>query len=229
MDTSDAVRVAYDNGRRFEILVEPELAKESNLEGKEHDISRLLFVQEVFTDAGKGDRASPEELEDEFGTRNVMEAAKQVFDSGDMQLTTEQKAEMREEKYRKLVDMISRRAQNPRTGNPHPPQRIENALEETGINVDWDADLDERFDEAVDLLKPIIPISLDEKTVALRIPADETGKAYDKIQQVADIEEEQWRDSFFVARITLPAGVLEELRQELQEMTGGQTEMKEVD
>ncbi len=33
MDTSDAVRVAYDSGKRFEILVEPELAKESKLEG----------------------------------------------------------------------------------------------------------------------------------------------------------------------------------------------------
>jgi len=29
MDTSDAVRVSYDEGKSFEILVEPELAKEA--------------------------------------------------------------------------------------------------------------------------------------------------------------------------------------------------------
>jgi len=64
--------------------------------------------------------------------------------------------------------------------------------------------------------------------VALRIPVDNAGKAYDRIQQVADIEEEQWGNEYFTARLTLPAGVLSELVDELQDMTSGQTEMKEV-
>jgi len=88
--------------------------------------------------------------------------------------------------------------------------------------------LEEEFDDAIDVLRPIIPVSLDEKTVALRIPVDNAGKAYDRIQQVADIEEEQWGNEYFTARLTLPAGVLSELVDELQDMTSGQTEMKEV-
>jgi len=228
MDTSDAIKLQYRGNKQFEILVEPDLAKESKLEGKEHEIQRMLFVQEIFTDAGEGERASTEEIDEEFGTRQIMEAAEEIFEKGDMQLTTEQKAEMREEKWKQLISMISRRVQNPKTGNPHPPDRVENGLEEAGFNVNWDSDLEEEFEDAIDELRPIIPVSLDKKTVAIRIPNDQAGKAYDKLQQAAEIEEEQWGNEYFTARVTLPAGVLSELIDELQDMTSGKTEMKEV-
>lgn len=228
MDTSDAITVQYKDGKQFQILVDPDLAKEVKMEGKDHDIQRLLFVQEVFEDAGEGERASADELEEEFGTRQLMEAAEKIFEKGKMQLTTDQKAEIREEKWKQLVNMIARRAQDPKTGNPHPPQRVENALDEAGFHVNWDSNVEDEFDEAIDLLRPIIPISLDEKTVALRIPVDNAGQAYDRIQQVADIEEEEWGNEYFSARLTLPAGVLSELMEELQDMTSGQTEMREV-
>lgn len=228
MDTSDAINVQYKGDKQFEILVDPDLAKEAKMEGKDHNIQRLLFVQEVFVDAGEGERASADELEEEFGTRQVMEAAEEIFEKGQMQLTTDQKAEIREEKWKQLVNTIARRAQDPKTGNPHPPTRIENALEEAGFHVDWDSNVEEEFDEAIDVLRPIIPISLDEKTVGIRIPVDSAGPAYDKIQQVADIEEEKWGNEYFTARLTLPAGVLSELMDELQDLTSGQTEMKKV-
>lgn len=228
MDTSDAITVQYRGDKQFEILVEPDLAKEAKLDGESHEIQRMLFVQEIFTDAGEGERASADEIEKEFGTRQIIEAAEEIFEKGDMQLTTDQKADMRQEKWRQLVNMISRRVQNPKTGNPHPPERVENALDETGFNVQWDSDLEEEFEDAIDQLRPIIPVSLDEKTVAIRIPNDKAGKAYDKIQQTAQIEDEQWGNDFFTARLTLPAGVLSELINELQDMTSGNTEMKEI-
>lgn len=228
VDTSDAIKVRYSNSKDFEILVDPDLAKEAKLEGQEHDIQRLLFVQEIFVDADKGERASPDELEDEFGTRQIMEAAEEIFERGKMQLTTDQKKEMRKDKRKQLINMISRRAMDPKTGNPHPPNRVENALEEAGFHVEWDANIEERFEDAVETLRPIIPISLEEKTVAIKIPVDKAGKAYDKIQQVANVKDEQWGSEYFMCKVTMPAGVLQELRDELQSMTSGQTEMKEV-
>lgn len=229
MDTSDAVKVRYSNDKEFEILVEPDLAKEAKLEGEDHDIQRMLFVQEIFTDANAGERAGADELEDEFGTRNVMDAAKEIFEQGDMQLTTEQKAEMREEKRKQVIDMIARRAQDPKTGNPHPPKRVENALEEAGFHVEWNSDVEEKFQEAIDEIRPIIPISLDEKEAAIRIPADAAGKAYDRIQAVADVSEEEWGNEYFMARVKLPAGVLSDLMDELQDLTSGKAEIKELD
>ncbi|MFB6244974.1 MAG: ribosome assembly factor SBDS [Candidatus Nanohaloarchaea archaeon] len=228
MDTSDAVRVRYDEGKQFEILVEPDLAKEAKLEDEDHEIQRLLFVQEVFLDADSGERASTGDLEEEFGTSQIMEAAREIFDKGDMQLTTDQKAEMREDKYRQVVDMIARRAQDPKTGNPHPPERVENALEEAGFNAEPFEDVESQFDRAIDGIRPIIPVSLDEKTVAIRIPVDSSGRAYDRIQQKADVKEEQWGDEYFTCKLKMPAGALTELMEELQEMTSGKAEMQEI-
>ena len=229
MDTSEAINVSYDEGKEFEILVEPDLAKKAKFEGEDINIQRMLFVQEIFTDAGKGERASPDELEAEFGTKQLMEAAEDIFEKGDMQLTTEQKAEMREDKWKKLVDTIARRVQNPKTGNPHPPQRVENALNEAGFHVNWDSDIEEEFDDAIDLLRPIIPVSLDEKTVAVKIPVDFAGKAYDKLQNKAEILEEEWGNEYFMAKLEMPAGALSQLMDEIQEVAKGKAEMREVD
>jgi len=226
LDTSDAIRIRYDEGKVFEILVEPEPAKKAKLEGEDFDMPRLMFVQEVFTDADKGERASPSQIEEEFGTKKVMEAAEEVFEKGDMQLTTDQKAEMREDKHKQVVNMIARRAQNPKTGNPHPPERVENALEEAGFHADAFKDVEEQFSDAVEGIRPIIPVSLDEKTVAVRIPSDKAGKAYDVLQQKTEVIEEQWGDDF-IAKIRVPAGILTEVMEEIQKLTGGDSEVKE--
>ncbi|MFB6147847.1 MAG: SBDS family ribosome assembly factor [Candidatus Nanohaloarchaea archaeon] len=135
---------------------------------------------------------------------------------------------MREDKRKQVVDMIARRAQDPQTGNPHPPKRIENALEEAGFHVEWDSDVEEKFQEAVDEIRPIIPISLEEKTVAIRIPSKKAGKAYDRLQKSGEMEEEEWGNEYFTCKMTLPAGVLTELMDELQELTSGEAEVREI-
>lgn len=228
LDTSDAIRIRYDEGKTFEILVEPEPAKKAKLEGESFDMPRLLFVQEIFRDADKGKRASPSELNDYFGTKQVMKAAEEIFEKGDMQLTTDQKAEIREDKRKQVIDLIARRAQDPKTGNPHPPKRVENALEEAGFHLNWDSDVEKQFDEAIDDIRPIIPVSLDEKTAVIRIPVDKAGKAYDEIQRVAEVSEEEWGNKFFMCKVTMPAGALNELMEDIQGMVKGKAEMKEV-
>lgn len=228
LDSSDAITIQYRGDSTFEILVEPDAAKEAKFEGEDVDIRRLLFVQEVFKDSGTGERASPDELEREFGTKQVMDAAEQVFEKGDMQLTTDQKAEMREEKKNQVVSMISRRAKNPKTGNPHPPKRVRNALEEAGFDFDAMEDVESQFEDAVEAIRPIIPVSLDKKTVAIKIPSDSGGKAYSLIQEKAEVLEEEWGNEFFFAKIRVPAGILTELMEEIQKMTSGESEVKDV-
>ena len=227
LDSSEAITIQYKGEKAFEILVDPEPAKEAKFEGKNHDIKKLLFVQDVFTDANAGERASPSELQQEFGTKQVMDAAEQVFEKGDMQLTTDQKKQIRKEKRKKIVNMISRRAQNPKTGNPHPPKRVENALDEAGFHVDAMESVETQFDDAIDDIRPIIPVSLDEKQVAIKIPNDKAGKAYDQIQSKADVLEEQWGNEYFYCKIKVPAGILTELMEEIQESTSGEAVLNE--
>jgi len=228
LDTSDAIKIQHRGDKIFEILVDPEPAKKARFEGEDFDMPRLLFVQEIFRDIDQGEKASPEELEEEFGSKQIMDAAEVIFEEGDMQLTTDQKSKMRDEKKQQVTSMISRRAQNPKTGNPHPPQRVENALEEAGFNFDAMEDVESQFKDAIEAIRPIIPVSLEEKTVAIKVPSDAGGKAYNNIQQKAEVIEEQWGNEYFFAKIRVPAGILTELMEELQEMTSGNSEVQDV-
>ncbi|MEM2802178.1 MAG: ribosome assembly factor SBDS, partial [Archaeoglobaceae archaeon] len=122
-------------GSDFEILVDPYLARDLK-EGKEVDFEDLLAVDEIFKNARKGERASNEELQKIFGTTNVKEIAKTIIIEGEVQITAEQRKEMLEAKKRQIITFISKNAIDPRTNAPHPPARIERALEEARVHVD---------------------------------------------------------------------------------------------
>ncbi len=223
----DSIKVAYKGDKDFEILVKPDEALKYK-EGEIENFENVLFVREVFTDAGAAERASADSLEEEFGSQDVLEIAKQIFDRGKLHLTAEQKNKKREEVRKRVVSMISRRAVNPKTNSPHPPKRIENALDEAGVNFDPMRPLEEQFDEAVTKIRPIIPISMEEKEVAIKIPNDYAGKCYGKIKTQANLLEEQWGNDAFMAKIKMPAGALKQLESEVQKICKGSATFKDL-
>lgn len=227
MDSEDAIRVQYKGDREFEILVDPDEAF-AYRRGEVDNFDRVLFVQEIFTDARAADRASVENVEDEFGTRNIVEAAEQLFENGRMELTTEQRNQLREEKWKQVVNKIARRAMNPQTNSPHPPKRIENAMEEAGVQVDPMEPAEQQISETVDAIRPKIPISMEEKEIAVRIPNKYAGKCYGVLKQHAEVLSEEWGDDAFMAKIKLPAGVQVELMSELESITSGTVEVTDV-
>src|SRR5207244_6465143 len=93
-------------------------------------ISEVLMNEEEYSDAGKGTRASEEKLEKHFGTTDPVKVAEEIMKSGELQLTTEQRRQLIDEKRRQIISIISRNAIDPRSGAPHPPLRIEQALEQ---------------------------------------------------------------------------------------------------
>ena len=54
-------------GEKFEILVKPDPALDYKM-GKQLGVSQILVIDEIYSDAGKGTRASSEKLEKAFGT-----------------------------------------------------------------------------------------------------------------------------------------------------------------
>ncbi len=228
MNPEDAITVSYRGDKDFEILVDPDEAF-AYRRGEIDSFDRVLFVQEIFTDAAAAEKASMEAVEDEFGTRNVVEAAEQLFESGDMELTTEQRNQLREEKRKQVVNIIARQAMNPQTNAPHPPQRIENAMEEAGVQVEPMRDAEEQVQEVLDAIRPKIPISMEEKEMAIRVPSKYSGKCYGKIQEMSsEVLEEEWGNDAFMARVRIPAGVSTKLMETLQELTGGEVEVADI-
>src|ERR1041385_6075246 len=122
-------------GDKFELLVKPDPALEYKT-GKRTDISSILVSDEIYSDANKGSRASSEKLLKHFRTTDALEVAKQIIARGELNLTTDQRRKMVEEKRKQIVQLINRSFVDPKTRLPHPVVRIEAAMEEARISID---------------------------------------------------------------------------------------------
>jgi len=209
-------------GMEFEILVDPYLARDLK-EGKEVNFEELLAVDEVFKDARKGERASAEELQKVFGTSNVKEVARKIIEEGEVQITAEQRREMLEAKKKQVITFISRNAIDPRTGAPHPPSRIERALEEAKVNIDIFKPLEAQIKDIVKALKPILPLKFEEIEIAIKIPPEYTGRAISALYNFGGITKEEWqRDGSWICVMRIPAGMHGELMDLLGKVAKGE-------
>jgi ribosome maturation protein SDO1 len=226
----DAVIARLDtHGERYEVLVDPDLALDFK-HGKPIDLSLLMAVEAIFKDAKKGDKASEERMEEVFGTSEALEVAKIIIKKGKIQLTTEQRRKMQENRRKQVISIIVRNAINPQTGTPHPPQRIEKAIEEAKIRIDIFKSAEEQIPAILKELRPIIPIRFEERRVAVKIPGQYTGKAFAVVKGFGEIKKDEWqKDGSWIFLMDLPAGVVDEFFRELNSLTKGEVETKIIE
>jgi ribosome maturation protein SDO1 len=223
----DAVIARLDRmGDRFEILVDPVLAQSFK---EEENVSRadVLAVEMIFTDAHKGERAPDDMLKKAFDTTDVMQVAAKIINKGEIQLTVEQRRKMLEEKRKQIVAIISRNCINPVTKNPHPPQRIEMAMEEARANVDAFRSAESQVQDVIKLLRPIIPIRMEMTPIAIKIAASHYGKLVGEVRGFGKILKEEWNSSGdWICLVEIPAGMQAEFFDMLNSRTHGQVETK---
>ena len=219
----EAIVARYEKkGKHFEILVDPK-AVEMVIEGKEINILDYLAIDIIFKDARKGDKASEEALQEIFGTTDVAEIAIRIIKEGDCQLTTKQRKEMQEKKKRAIVDYIARSAMDPHTKLPHPRDRIERAIEEAGVHIDAFKPVEEQIKKIIAAIRPILPISIENVKVEVKIPAQYAGRAYGEIINMAKMLKEEWLpDGSFRCIVEIPAGMQTQFYDKLNAMTKGE-------
>lgn len=218
----DAVIARLDReGHHFEVLVDPELARKLR-DGQEVDMAQVLAADEVFKDSSAADRASDAFLEEVFGTTAPHDVARQIIEKGEIQLTTDQRRKMVEQRRKQVVNRIVRNAVNPQTKTPHPPERIENALEEAKVQIDPFKPVDVQVQSVLDAIRPLIPISMEEVRISVTLPPEETGKAYGVVRSVGTLVQEEWReDGSWTGVVEMPAGSQEDFFDQLNEKTHG--------
>ncbi len=218
------------HGTRFEVLVDPDAAlaiKRGEFDG---ELAEVIAAEDVFEDASTGDRPAETALEDAFDSTDPLEIIPQVIERGEIQITAEQRREMQERKRKELINTIVRNAINPQMDDaPHPPERIENALEEAGVTVDPMTPVSEQVDDALDALRPVIPIRFEEVTIAVQIPPEHAGSAQAKIREYGDLEREEWQpDGSWIGVLTFPAGLQNEFYDLVNDVTSGEAETRMV-
>jgi len=213
-------------GENFEILVKPDPAF-SFRSGKSVPLSEVLVTDVIFTDANKGLRAPEKKIKEAFGTSDPLEVAKIILKRGVLQLTAQQRKRMIEEKRRQIIDFISRNAVDPRTKLPHPPTRIEQALEQVHFSIDPFKSVEEQANEAIKALRAILPLSVERISVAVRIPPEHSGKSYGVLKSFGTIKNEVWlSDGSLSAVLEMPAGLYGSFLEKMGKVTRGNFEAK---
>src|SRR5512138_607188 len=198
-------RLTREN-EHFEVLVKPQKALDYR-NGKIAGVTEVLAAETIFSDANKGTRIKDEDLKKVFGTTDPLKVADIILKKGQLQLTTEQRRKMVEDKRKQIIDFISREAVDPKTNLPHPPMRIENAMEQIRYPIDPYKPVEEQAKDIVKLLRPILPLKIEQVMVAIKIPMAYAARAYGTVKTLGTIKREEWRgDGSWYGELELPAG-----------------------
>lgn len=214
-------------GKSFEIVVDPEKAMEFK-KGKELPMETILAVPGVFSDSKKGERAPENELHTSFGTTNPEEIAAKIIREGEIQLTTEQRRKLLEEKRLQVASMISKQGVDPKTHTPHPQARILNAMKEAKVSIDPFRPARDQVNSVLEKIRAVIPISMESVVLAIRIPMEFAGKASSALRESLKIEKEEWRTDSWLATAEIPAGMQGEILDKVNNLTHGKAEVKVI-
>jgi len=220
-------RIARD-GEHFEILVKPQPALNYRL-GKISSISEVLVADTIFTDANKGTKAGEDKLRSAFKTVDTKEVATIILRKGTLQLTTDQRRQLTSEKRKQIIAFIARQAVDPKTNLPHPPLRVEQAMEQIHYSIDPFKEAEEQAKEVIKLLRPILPLRIEQVQVRVRIPSEFAARVYGSVKGYGNIKNEEWRaDGSWLSIIEMPAGLYGPFLDRLGELTKGNAEAKRL-
>ena len=214
------VRYSYE-GEKFEILVKPDPALDYKL-GKKKDVSSVLVSDDIYTDSGKGTKPATEKLVKAFKTEDYTEIVKIILQKGDLNLTTDQRRKMVDEKKKQIIAFIAKTYVDPKTHLPHPPLRIEQAMKDGRISVDPQKNVDEQVKDIVDKLRSIIALKSENLQLEIVIPAQYASQSYAVLKSVGSLKKEDWQNNGSLkAILEIPAAARPNVIDRLGSITKG--------
>jgi ribosome maturation protein SDO1 len=215
-------------GQHFEAIVDPDLAWDLR-NGKQVDFKALLIGETVYKDAKKGDKASEEALKKNFGTTDIKDVVTQIIKKGELQLTTEQRREMVENKRKQIVAFIARNCIDPKTSMPHPPLRVENAMANVRVNVDPFRSVEEQAQEVIKLLRVELPLKVSQVIVQVKLTKEYANRAQNAVTKLGNVMRSEWHaDGSWFGEVVMPAGMQQAFVDRMNEMTHGNVEISIV-
>ena len=212
-------------GNIFEILVDCDKALELK-SGKSISIDDVAATDIIYKDVKKGEKAGENLLKQIFKTDDARKISEIIVKEGEVQLTSKHRDRIREEKKRKIINIIHRNAVDSKTGLPHPPQRIEAAMEEAKVHVDDYKSAEEQVEDVIKKIRIIIPIKFETREIAVKIPNKYAGLGFSILKRYNLIKDEWQSDGSLIAVVNIPAGIQEEFFSELNKVTHGEVESK---
>ncbi|MBI4451506.1 ribosome assembly factor SBDS [Candidatus Woesearchaeota archaeon] len=227
--SSDHINVArYKRGSDvFEVVIDPEMAM--RFKHGQGEIRDVVSYPKIFSDAKKGMLASELRMNAVFNTTDALQVAAEIVRKGDVALTAEYKAQLQEQKRKRIIDHIHRNAVDPKTNLPHPANRIESALEQAKVRIDEFKPVEQQLDDAIKALRPILPIKFVIKEIEVNISAALAPKAFPVLKQFGKVVREAWKeDGTWQGMVEIPGGLEHELYDKLNAACKGDVSAKVV-
>ena len=226
---TDVTLVRYSfEGEKFEIMVKPDPALDYKL-GKKKDISAVLVSDDIYTDSGKGTRPSAEKLLKAFNTEDQTVIAEMILQKGDLNLTTDQRRKMIEEKRKQIVHFIAKTYVDPKTHLPHPPLRIEQAMKDGRVSIDPQKNIDEQVKDIVEKLRSIIALKSENLQLEIIIPAQFASQSYAVLKSTGSLKKEEWQNNGSLkAILEIPAAARPSVIDRLGSITKGSATVEVV-
>jgi len=220
-------RYSYE-GEKFEILVKPDPALDFKL-GKKKDISAVLVSEDIYTDSGKGTKPTNEKLLKAFKTEDLTEIAQIILQKGDLNLTTDQRRKMIDEKKKQIVQFIVKTYVDPKSHLPHPPIRVEQAMKDARVSVDPQKSVDEQMQDIVEKLRSIIALKSENLQLEIIIPAQYASQSYAVLKSVGSLKQEEWQNNGSLkAILEIPAAARPNVIDKLGSITKGSASVEVI-
>ena len=214
-------------GDKFELIVKPDPALEYKL-GKRSDLSSVLVSDEIYSDANKGSRASSEKLMKHFKTVDATEVAKQIIAKGELNLTTDQRRKMVEEKRKQIVQYINRSFVDPKTHLPHPVVRIEAAMDEARVSIDPFKRSEDQAKTVIEGLRKILPLKSETVRFTVTVPPQYSAQSFNILKSSGDFKGEEWlSDGSLRVIVEMNAGLKAQFLDRLGSISKGSAVVKE--
>ena len=221
------VRYSFE-GEKFEILVKPDPALDYKL-GKKKDVSAVLVSDEIYTDSGKGTKPGNEKLLKAFKTEDQAEIAHIILQKGVLNLTTDQRRKMIDEKKKQIVQFIVKTYVDPKSHLPHPPIRVEQAMKDARVSVDPQKSVDEQMQDIVEKLRSIIALKSENLQLEIIVPAQYASQSYAVLKSVGSLKNEEWQNNGSLkAILEIPAAARPNVIDKLGSITKGSASVEVI-
>ena len=213
------------NGKHFEILVDLDEAMKVRKNESGANIGNAVLTDAIFNNLKSGEHAGTSDLENAFGTSDLMLVSEKIIKEGEVVQTTESMKTVHDAKYKQVVDFLVKNAISPE-GRPYTPDRIMKALSEAHVNVK-NKPIESQVEEILDQLAKILPVKIEKKKIKLVIPALHTGKAYGIIKEF--IKTENWKNNGDLEVVVeMPAGLIFDFYDKINGATHGSVLSEEI-
>ena len=116
---------------------------------------------------------------------------------------------------------------DPRTGFPHPPLRIEQAMKQVNLVIDPFKRGEEQAKDVIEELRPILPLKIERLRIAIKIPPEYAPSMIGVVRDFGSLSKEEWqKDGSWIAIVELPAGVHYSFLERIRDITRGNYQTK---